>query len=147
MKSKILFVAYFTLVSSSTSTLLGLQPSSSATSQSTASESAPASDARWPTPEEVVAKMSGKLNLSEDQKTKIAPVIADRQTKMKALMADTSGRRMQKARKAKSIMSDSDKKIEAVLTSDQKKTYAQMKEEMKEQMQARRQQGNAGNPQ
>jgi hypothetical protein len=40
-------------------------------------------------------------------------------------------------------MSDSDKKIEAILTSDQKKTYAQMKEQTKEQLQARRQQ-NAG---
>jgi hypothetical protein len=44
-------------------------------------------------------------------------------------------------------MSDSDKKIEAVLTSDQKKTYAQMKAEMKEEMKARRQQANGGNPQ
>jgi Spy/CpxP family protein refolding chaperone len=87
--------------------------------------------------------MSGKLNLTDDQKTKITPIVAARQTQMRALMADTSGRRMQKARKAKSIMSDSDKKIEAILTSDQKKIYAEMKEQMKEQLQARRQQ-NAG---
>ena len=147
MKLKLLLVACLAVISSSTSTMLGLQPSSLTVLQSTASEPAPQSAANWPTPEEVVAKMSSKLNLTEDQKTKISPVIADRQTKMKALMADTSGRRMQKARKAKAIMSDSDKKIEALLSSDQKKAYAQMKEEMKEQMQARRQQGNAGNPQ
>jgi hypothetical protein len=61
---------------------------------------------------------------------------------MRTLMADTSSRRMQKARKAKSIMSDSDKKIEAVLTDDQKKTYSEMKVQMKEQMQARRNGGN-----
>jgi hypothetical protein len=61
---------------------------------------------------------------------------------MKALMADTSSRWMQMAKKAKSIMSDSDKKIEAVLTSDQKKAYAEMKDQMKEQMQARRRGGN-----
>jgi Spy/CpxP family protein refolding chaperone len=84
--------------------------------------------------------MNSKLNLTDDQKAKITPIIADRQTQMRALIADTSGRRLQKARKAKSIMSDSDKKIEAVLTSDQKKTYAEMKEQMKEQLQARRQQ-------
>ena len=147
MKLKLLLVACLAVISSSTSTMLGLQPSSLTVLQSTASEPAPQSAANWPTPEEVVAKMSSKLNLTEDQKTKISPVIADRQTKMKALMANTSGRRMQKARKAKAIMSDSDKKIEALLSSDQKKAYAQMKEEMKEQMQARRQQGNAGNPQ
>jgi phosphotransferase system IIB component len=84
--------------------------------------------------------MSGKLNLTDDQKTKITPIVAARQTQMRALMADTSGRRMQKARKAKSIMSDSDKKIEAILTNDQKKIYA----EMKEQLQARRQQNAEG---
>ncbi|OJV41991.1 MAG: hypothetical protein BGO25_20520 [Acidobacteriales bacterium 59-55] len=84
--------------------------------------------------------MSSKLNLTDDQKAKITPIIADRQTQMRALMADTSGRRLRKARKAKSIMSDSDKKIQAVLTSDQRKTYAQMKEQRKEQLQERRQQ-------
>ena len=44
-------------------------------------------------------------------------------------------------------MSDSDKKIEALLTSDQKKTYEQMKEERREQMQSRRQELGNGNPQ
>jgi Spy/CpxP family protein refolding chaperone len=116
-------------------------------SQTIPGESVPTTTGGWPTPEEAVARMSNKLNLTDDQKAKITPVIADRQTKMRALMADTSGRRMQKARKAKSIMSDSDKKIEAVLTSDQKKTYAEMKEQMKEQMQARMQQRNSGNMQ
>src|ERR1700759_3044335 len=80
----------------------------------------------WPTPEEAVARMSAKLNLTDDQKAAITPVIADRQTRMRALMADNSGRPLQKVRKEKSIMSDSDKKIEAVLTKDQKKTYAEM---------------------
>jgi Spy/CpxP family protein refolding chaperone len=148
MKSKLLFIACFAAFTSSSSTfMLGLQPSSAAIDQPVSSGPASQAEGGWPSPEEVVAKMSSKLNLTDDQKIKITPVIADRQTKMKALMADTSGRRMQKARKAKSIMSDSDKKIEAVLTSDQKKTYAQIKEETKEQMQARRQQANGGNPQ
>ncbi len=84
--------------------------------------------------------MNEKLNLSEDQKGKITPIIADRQTQMKALMADSSGRRMQKAKKAKSIMSDSDQKIMAVLNDDQKKKYEQMKDEMRDQMRARVQQ-------
>ena len=83
--------------------------------------------------------MSNKLNLSDDQKAKITPIIADRQTQMRELMDDTSSRRLQKAQKAKSIMSDSDKKIEAVLSKDQKKTYEQMKEEMREQMRSRMQ--------
>jgi Spy/CpxP family protein refolding chaperone len=91
--------------------------------------------------------MSNKLNLSDDQKEKITPIIADRQAQMRSLVADTSGGRLQKARRAKSIMSDSDKKIEAVLTKDQKKTYEEMKEEMREQMRSRMQERSGSNPQ
>jgi Spy/CpxP family protein refolding chaperone len=97
----------------------------------------------WPTPQETVTRMSSKLNLTDEQKAKITPVITDRQAQMRALMADTSGRKFQKARKAKGIMSDSDKKIEAVLTKDQQKTYEEMKAERREQMQAQmRERGN-----
>ena len=144
MKSNILFATCLAvLIGTSSSYAVGQQPAPPPTNQPIPSESVPTTTGGWPTPEEAVARMSSKLNLTDDQKAKITPIIADRQTQMRALMADTSGRRMQKARKAKLIMSDSDKKIEAVLTSDQKKTYAEMKEQMKEQLQARRQQ-NAG---
>ncbi len=141
MKSNTLFaVCLAILIGSSVPFAKGQQPVPPPAGQSTPTASVPATTGGWPTPEEAVARMSTKLNLTDDQKTKITPIIADRQTQMRALMADTSSRRMQKARKAKSIMSNSDKKIEAVLTSDQKKTYAEMKEQMKEEMQARRQQ-------
>ena len=143
MKLQILFVACLMAVNAP-SVLAQQQPSPAG--QSVGSDSAPQATGRWPTPEKAVARMSAKLNLTDDQKSKITPIIADRQEKMRALAADTSGRKMRKARKAKSIMSDSDKKIEAVLTSDQKKTYEQMKQEMREQMKARRQQSE-GNPQ
>jgi Spy/CpxP family protein refolding chaperone len=144
MKSNILSAACLAvLIGTSTSYAVGQQPTPPPASQPIPSESVPTTIGGWPTPEEAVTRMSGKLNLTDDQKTKITPIVAARQTQMRALMADTSGRRMQKARKAKSIMSDSDKKIEAILTSDQKKIYAEMKEQMKEQLQARRQQ-NAG---
>jgi Spy/CpxP family protein refolding chaperone len=141
MKSNTLFaVCLVVLIGCSVSFAEGQQPAPPSTGQSTPTASVPATTGGWPTPEEAVTRMSSKLNLTDDQKTKITPIIADRQTQMRALMADTSSRRMQKARKAKSIMSDSDTKIEAVLTSDQKKIYAEMKEQMKEEMQARKQQ-------
>jgi Spy/CpxP family protein refolding chaperone len=144
MKSNILSATCLAvLIGTSASYAVGQQPTPPPANQPIPSESIPTTTGGWPTPEEAVTRMSSKLNLTDDQKAKITPIIADRQTQMRALMADTSGRRMQKARKAKSIMSDSDKKIEAILTSDQKKTYAEMKEQMKEQLQARRQQ-NAG---
>jgi hypothetical protein len=143
MKLQLLFVACLLAVSA---LFVLAQQQPSPTGQSVGSGSASQITRRWPTPEEPVTRMNAKLNLTGDQKSKITPIIADRQEKMRALMADTSGRKMRKARTAKSILSDSDKKIEAVLTSDQKKTSEQMKEEMREQMRARKQQSE-GNPQ
>jgi len=113
---------------------------STGVSRAAYSDSSAQTPQEWPSPDQVVSRMNEKLSLSEDQKSKITPIIADRQTQMKALMADSSGRRMQKAKKAKSIMSDSDQKIMAVLNDDQKKKYEQMKDEMRDQMRARVQQ-------
>jgi Spy/CpxP family protein refolding chaperone len=90
-----------------------------------------------PSPDKVVEMMSSKLSLTDTQKTQITPIIADRQQKMATLKADTSMRKFKKAREAKSIMGDSDQKIEAVLTPDQKKKYEEIKEQMKEQMKER----------
>jgi len=82
----------------------------------------------WPTPDEVVAKLDSKLSLTDDQKAKIKPSIADRQEKMKAL-ANESGRHRRKVREIRSIMSESDKKIEAILNDDQKNKYEEMQQE------------------
>lgn len=141
MKQKVFpVVAVIAMSAALASPIHGLQPFFQADS---GSSSAPAAGG-WPSPEDVVSKMDKKLSLSDDQKSKITPIIADRQTQMRALMADTSGRRLQKARKAKSIMSDSDSKIMAVLNDQQKKEYTEMKQEMREQMQERRQQRGGG---
>ena len=149
MNSKIVFVASVAALCFTTLPSLPAQQAAAPPSgnQQIPSQTVPETSGSWPTPEEAVARMSNKLNLSEDQKARITPIIADRQTQMRALMADSSGRRLQKARKAKSIMSDSDKKIEAVLTKDQKKTYEEMKEERRETMRSRMQQRNDSNPQ
>jgi len=103
---------------------------------------APAQARKPPTPEEVVAKLDSKLSLTDDQKAKIIPIISDRQQQMRAVATDSSMRRFQKARQMKSIYKDSDKKIKAVLTDDQKKKYEAIEQEMKEQMKERRRRNN-----
>ena len=102
MKLKFLIACVVALTSCSSFALE--QQSTPVDSQAIPNQSAPQTSGRWPTPEESVAKMSGSLNLSDDQKSKITPIIADRQAQMKELMADTSGRKMQKMRKAKSTL-------------------------------------------
>jgi len=87
--------------------------------------------------------MDSKLSLSDEQKAKITPIIADRQAEMKAL-AQSSGRRRKKGREMKSIMSESDKKIEAILNDDQKKKYEEMEQEMRDRVRQRRAERHGG---
>jgi len=97
------------------------------------------------TPEQVVNGLATKLNLSDDQKTQITPIIADRQQKLRELAADTSMRPFKKKREMKSVFSDSDKKIEAVLDDSQKQQYKQIEQQMRQQMKDRAQGGNSSN--
>ncbi|MGO4518520.1 hypothetical protein AB4Y89_22230 [Terriglobus sp. 2YAB30_2] len=98
-------------------------------------------------PDEVVDMLAARLNLTEDQKTQIKPIIADRQQKLRDLREDSSSRPMQRMRKAKKIVEDSDKKIEPILNDQQKQQYAQIKEQMKQQARARMQNRGTGNMQ
>jgi Spy/CpxP family protein refolding chaperone len=87
-----------------------------------------------PSPDQVVSMLASKLSLSDDQKNAITPIIADRQQKLKALMADASAPRRQRGQQARQIMSDSNAKINAILTPDQQTKYAQIEQQMREQM-------------
>ena len=92
-----------------------------------------------PTPDQVVQKMSEKLNLTDQQKAQITPIIADRQQKMQALRADQSMERPEKMQKMKAINQDSDTKIKSVLTDEQKQKYEAMQQQAREEMRKRAQ--------
>lgn len=89
-------------------------------------------------PEQTANILASKLSLTDDQKAQITPILVDRQQRMKALQADTSSRPMQKGKKMKEIMETSDKKINAILTPDQRKQYAEIEEQRRQQMQQRK---------
>src|SRR5690242_21867026 len=93
-------------------TLPGLGPSSS-----------------WPSPEEIVAKMDQQLSLSDAQKTKLTPIITQRQEQLKALESDTS-RPAVRAHKLQFIYSSSELRINQVLNKQQRVKYAEMEREM-----------------
>ncbi|MDI3260451.1 MAG: hypothetical protein QJR02_12245 [Sinobacteraceae bacterium] len=107
-------------------------------------EAAPAAGA-WqpPPPEQVTDWLAGKLQLSDDQKNQITPIIADRQQKLAAIRADTTLRQGQKLRQMKAVYDDSDRRIEAVLSDAQKQQYAALKAQMRQQFQERLQQRRA----
>ncbi|HWT66114.1 MAG TPA: hypothetical protein VN151_08360 [Terracidiphilus sp.] len=95
-----------------------------------------------PSPDQVVAIMDKKMSLSDDQKDKLTPIIANRQQQLKALRDDQSMRRFQKLRAAKKVVGDSDKQINSILTPSQQKIYAEMEQQMRDQMKDRMQSTN-----
>lgn len=97
-------------------------------------------------PEQIVDRMAKSLSLTDDQKTKLTPIIADRQAKLKALREDTSTSRQDKFAKMKEINDAADTQINAVLTPDQQKQYKDMQEKMRERMRDRRDGGPAPAP-
>ena len=97
------------------------------------------------TPDEQVARMTQRYNLSSDQQTQIKPILANQQQQMQALRQDSSLSREDKMAKMKSIREDSSSKIQAVLNDSQKQKFAQDQQKMQDRMQ-QRMQGGGGAP-
>jgi protein CpxP len=88
-------------------------------------------------PDEQVARMTKRYNLSADQQAQIKPILANQQQQMQALRQDSSLSREDRMAKMKSIREDSSTKIQAILNDSQKQKYAQDQQRMQERMQER----------
>jgi protein CpxP len=98
-------------------------------------------------PDEQVARMTKRYNLSADQQTQIKPILANQQQQMMALRGDSSMSREDKMAKMKGIREDSSTKIQAILNDSQKQQFAQDQQKMQERMQQRMQNGGGPPPQ
>jgi periplasmic protein CpxP/Spy len=83
------------------------------------------------TPEQHLQMLSDKLNLTDEQKTTLKPILEDQAQQMKAIHADTSLSEEQKRDKMKAIHETFHDKINAVLTPEQQVKFKQMKHEHK----------------
>jgi protein CpxP len=88
-------------------------------------------------PDEQMARMTKRYNLSADQQTQIKPILANQQEQMMALRGDSSMSRDDRMTKMKSIREDSSTKIQAILNDSQKKQFADDQAKMQERMQQR----------
>jgi len=99
------------------------------------------------TPEERAKRntemLTKKLNLTEDQQTKVSAIYLAQATAMKKLRDDASGDRDAMRAAMKKSNEESDVKVTALLNDDQKKAYTTWKEERKEAMK-KRVEGNGG---
>ncbi len=98
-------------------------PAGSAASSPARSHSGPG-DAM--SPDRQVERLSRQLTLTEAQKTKITPIFADRQKQMEAIRADSSLTPEQRHSKMRAAFDDSNAKIRAELTDEQKTKFDEM---------------------
>jgi protein CpxP len=82
-------------------------------------------------PEQHLQMLSEKLNLTDEQKTTLNPILEDQAQQMKAIHADTSLSEEQKRGKMKAIHETFHDKINAVLTPEQQVRFKQMQHEHK----------------
>ena len=87
---------------------------------------------RQPDPKKQVERLSKRLNLSDDQKTQLLPILTDRQQQMQSIRQDTSLSQQDRREKVRSVMQDSNTKITALLNNDQKQKYEEMQKQMRE---------------
>ena len=95
-------------------------------------------------PDQMLARMTRRYNLSADQQSQIKPILQDQQKQMLALRQDSSISPMDRRTKMQGLRTDSRSRIEAVLNDDQKKQFDQDQQMMEQRMQRRMQGGPAG---
>jgi Spy/CpxP family protein refolding chaperone len=97
-------------------------------------------------PDQQLARMSKRYNLSADQQTQLKPILVSQQQQMQALRGDSSMSREDRMAKMMSIRSDSNTKIQAILNDEQKKQFAEDQQRMQERMQQRGDGAGPGGP-
>jgi len=90
-------------------------------------------------PEQRLAWLSQKLNLTEDQKAKIKPLLEEEHSQLLKLHQDTSLSPQDRRVKARDLRAKTFEKMRPILTNDQQATLQQMQEKMRERMKERRQ--------
>ena len=81
------------------------------------------------------ANEDNPLSLTDDQKAKLRPIIADENQQMEALRNDNSMSQSQKIDKANQIRAQASPKIKAILTPEQLQKLAQMQQDRVRQQQ------------
>jgi protein CpxP len=82
-------------------------------------------------PNRQLEHMTQALDLTADQQSQIKPVLIDRQQKLQALFQDQSMSEDDRRAKARSVVEESNSKIELVLNDQQKQKFAAMQQHMR----------------
>ena len=88
--------------------------------------------------EDRLRRMSKELNLTDDQKEKLKPILQDEAQQMKSVQADNSLTAQQRRKKMREIHKTFEPQVQAVLTPEQRDKLKNMKHEGREWRQRRR---------
>jgi len=119
-------------------------PANNSSSPSAPAQAAPAAPSSMqqsapstasPNSSQAQANEDNPLNLTDEQKAKLRPIIADENQQMEALRNDNSMSQQQKIDKANQIRAQASPKIKAVLTPEQLQKLAQMQQDRVRQQQ------------
>ena len=75
--------------------------------------------------------LSKELNLTDDQKAQVKPILDEQSKQMRATQEDSSLTQEQKHEKMKQIHQSTHSQIDGILTPEQQKKFAQLKEQHK----------------
>ena len=92
---------------------------------------------RQMSPDDRLAQMTKRYDLSADQQTQIKPILADQQQQMMALRQDSSLSREDRMTKMMSIRDASNTKISAILNDSQKQKFTEDQQKMQQRMMQR----------
>ena len=81
-----------------------------------------------------VKHLTKKLKLSDEQQTKLKPILEDQRKQMGQLREDSSMSRQDKFSKMQEIRQNSDTQIKSVLNEDQQKNFDKMRAEQQDRM-------------
>jgi Spy/CpxP family protein refolding chaperone len=76
--------------------------------------------------------LSKELNLTDDQKAKVKPILDEQTKQMRAMQEDSSLTQDQKREKMKQLHQTTHSQINEILTPEQQKKFAALKEQQKE---------------
>ena len=137
------FASRFALLGLALGVLCAVPAAFAQDNEAATGSSAPAAQRRAPDPQKQAARLVKRLGLSDDQGAKLAAILQNRQQQMAAVRGDASLAPQDRRAKARSIQADADTQINAMLTPEQQKQYAAIKQAMKDRRQNARGASNA----
>jgi len=82
-----------------------------------------------PSVDDQLNHLSSRLNLTDDQKSQIKPILQDQQDQVAQVMSNSSGSREETHAKMRDIHEKANAKIRTILTDDQKAKFDKMQSE------------------